>query len=115
MIGISAITFDQSGAIRIDELPNSELGSVSRRVSRVGTLDQGVAINDGGYSDGDRDFQVVWNSTPEQDALIRRLVRLHARLRVATSEGVFECAPQNFTPGPPESTFTLLVISRISE
>ena len=43
---ISALTFDPAGRVALDLLPESDSGELRRRVSRVATLDGGVAISD---------------------------------------------------------------------
>lgn len=115
MISVCAIQFDPEGRLTVTESPASETGSVSRRVARVATLDGLVSVNDGGYSDGDRDFRLIWQSDQATDDKVRRLIRIHGRVTVATREGVFEAVPERFDPGPPDSTLFLLVTKRLSE
>lgn len=116
IVYISAESFDLFGSMSFTPLPASNADEVSRRVTRIGTLDAGVAVNDRGYSDGDRDL--VYEFKPvsrEHNATAQRLVRLHPRVIVSNEEGVFLCAPESFQPGPDQNTFRLLVIQRLSE
>ena len=113
---ISAQNFDLLGSLSFTPLASSSAGEVSRRVTRVATLDAGVAVNDRGYSDGDRDLSYSWKPVSrEQDATAQRLVRLHPRVTVSNAEGVFLCAPRSFEPGSEENRILLLVIQRLSE
>lgn len=115
-VTISAQTFDLLGSFSFSALPSSASGEVSRRVTRVATLDAGVAVNDRGYSDGDRDLSYTWKPVSrEQDAIAQRIVRLHPRVIVSNAEGVFLCAPRSFEPGAEENRMLLYVIERLSE
>ncbi|HEY7775976.1 MAG TPA: hypothetical protein VIC02_05480, partial [Kineobactrum sp.] len=78
-------------------------------------LDGGVAINDRGFSEGDRTLEFSWRtvSKAHSDA-VARLVKSYARLHVATSDGLFLAGPESFTPGVKTSTVTLLVIKKLS-
>lgn len=113
ILALSAIDYDPAGHIRIIGLPTSNTGDTTRRVSRVATLDGGVAINDSGYAEGDRTIVAQWRpiSKWHEDA-IDRLVRIHGRLRVSTREGCFLAVPERYRPGPSRSELTLLVIER---
>ena len=115
MITISSTTFDLNGSIQINPLPSATDGETTRRVSRVATLDGGVAVNDRGHSEGDRDLSYTWKtiSKAHNDA-VARIVRLYPRVTVSTPSGCFLAAPQRFSPGVGESTITLLVIDKVS-
>ena len=116
MITISSTTFDLDGSVEIEVLPDSFDGETRRRVTRVATLDGGVAMNDRGYAEGDRDLSYTWKtvSKAHNDA-IARIVRLYPRVHVSTPSGCYLAAPQVFTPGVEESTISLLVIDKVSE
>lgn len=116
IVTISSQLFDLLGSLSFKPLPDSSAGEVSRRVTRVGTLDAGAALNDRGYSEGDRDLVYEWKPiSRDHDAIAQRLVRLHPRVIVSNREGVFLCAPERFDPGPEQNRFRLLVIERLSE
>lgn len=116
MITISSTTFDLNGSVQINPLPDATDGDIRRRVSRVATLDGGVATTDRGYSDGDRTLVYSWRviSRAHNDS-VARLLRLYPRLHVSTPSGVFLAAPETFSPGQDQSTITLLVIEKVSE
>ena len=110
MIHLSAPLYDPLGHVGIDNLPASELGDVTRRVNRSKTLDGGVAINDGGYSAGDRTFRVRWKiRSADQFQQVQRMVQLYSLLTVITTEGVFTAAPESLTDRGGIGTLTLLV------
>lgn len=115
MIAISSPTFDIDGHVVIHPLPGSNIGETRRRVNRVPTLDGGVAVNDRGFSEGDRTLSYEWDavSKAHNDA-VERLFRLYARLFVSTPDGVYSAAPQVFTPGSDRSSMILLVIEKVS-
>lgn len=116
MIHISAKTFDLSGVLDITPLPNSSPGQLTRRVNRVPTLDGGIAVNDGGFSHGDRDVDIIYRPvSTAHDDIARRIVELHSRVCLSLPDGLFEAAPGSFDPAPDQNTFTLLIISKLSE
>ena len=111
MIGISTPLFDPAGSIRIEEMQNSETGDIARRVNRTPTLDGGVAINDRGYSAGDRYLRILWRPRNLAEyQYVQRLVRLYPRLNVATHEGVFVAAPQRISQRDGIGDLQMLVI-----
>jgi hypothetical protein len=116
MIHISAKTFDISGALTIRPLPDDQEAGMIRRVNRVATLDGSVAVNDRGFSHGDRDWTVIYKPVSRaHDDIARRLVSLHTRVYLSTEEGCFEASPAEFQAGADKNTFTLLIIDKVSE
>lgn len=113
MISLSAPVFDLIGNTIIQELPDSDISTIRRRINRSPTLDGGVAVNDFGHAVGDRTFAVTWlpGSAAELES-VQRLVRLYGRLVAVTPEGAFVVAPEDIvlsgTDG--QATLTLLVI-----
>lgn len=115
LISISTPTFDLDGHVLIKTKPEATTGELRRRVSRVPTLDGGVAINDRGFSDGDRDIVVTWYTvSQEHNDLVARLVRLYPLLNVSMRDGFYVAVPESFSPGVKESTLTLLVKSKLT-
>lgn len=108
-------TFDLDGTAAIDPLASSDFGEVRRRVNRVATLDGGVAVNDGGSTDGDRTFAVAWRTgrLPFEQR-IERLVSMYSRLSVATREGLFAVVPESYRRLRGESKLVLLVVERLA-
>ena len=116
MITISSPTFDLDGSVQISPVPESNDGETRRRVNRVATLDGGVAVNDRGYSEGDRTLVYEWRPVSrEHNDSIDRIVRLYPRVNVSTPSGVYVAAPQVFTPSPDRCSIILLVINKVSE
>lgn len=116
MIHLAAELFDFSGVVWIKPVANNPEPPLIRRVTRVATLDQGVAITDRGYSEGDRTPIIRFKPvSQEHDDTIKRLIRLHPTVRMTNREGVFQCSIQRFDPTPSENRLTLLVIQKLSE
>lgn len=112
---ISAPTFDLSGYVEIDALPESTFHEAPRRVNRVKTLDGGAVINDGGFSDADRTITLRWQPVSETtEAAIERMLRLYSLVNVSTRGGVYSAAPDIYIPGPAESSLRLLVLEKLS-
>lgn len=110
MIALNALVFDPLGSVTLDELPSSEMSEVSRRVNRAKTLDGGIAINDGGFSHGDRTFSVRWRIKSEADfERVQRMARLYSRVHVATRQGLFRAVPERVNRSGREGTITLMI------
>lgn len=116
MIVISTIDYDIEGAVQINPLPNSgNEGAITRRVNRVATLDGGAALNDGGFSEADKDFVYTWKTISKAHTdQIERLQRLYPKFHLSNSKGVFLVAMPSFRPGPEESEITLLSLGKLT-
>ena len=115
-IQIASSLFDPLGVLSFEALTDGNQDAVTRRFTKVATTDGGVATTDRGFSHGDREF--VYRYTPisqAHDDLARRMLRVHALVRVSNNEGVFSCAPVRFEPSSIENVLTLSVISKLSE
>lgn len=93
MIFVSSVTFDPDAALEIDDLASSDYGAMTRRSNKVATLDLGVAVNDFGYTDADREFQVNLKLTQEIDETLRYIVRTYGLVNVSTREGFYTAIP----------------------
>jgi hypothetical protein len=115
MIHIAARLFDLDGWLSVQPLGPIE-DQIRRRVSRTATLDGGAAVSDRGFSHADRTFVITYRPKSRDDeARARRLVELHAKVTVSTSEGVFLAVPQNFEAGELEHRITVLIVELLSE
>ena len=113
ILTLSALDYDPAGHIRIAGLPTSDRGDTTRRVSRVATLDGGVAVNDSGYAEGDRTIVAHWRpASAAREAAIERMVRIHSRVRVSTRHGCYLAVPEKYKPGTSRSELTLLVLEK---
>lgn len=112
MIVLSTLLFDPDGVMRIDEIADSDVGAITRRVNRVATLDGGAVVNDSGYSPADRTFKIRWRADDASYQSASRLVRLYPQLRVTTDEGVFIGAPSNLERRGGIATLTILALEQ---
>jgi hypothetical protein len=110
---LSATVFDPIGYVEIntDEFPDRD---TTRRVNRVITLDGGVAINDGGYSDGDLTFELEWKSDTAVNSAILRMLQLYPRAVLSTRSGVFEVVLETYRLNAGTSRLVCLPVSRLS-
>ena len=112
---ISSTVYDFSGYVELDLLPEYTDGEVRRRVNRVATLDGSAVVNDGGFSDADRTFELRWRGgDAATEEAVERMVRTHGEIVVSTRSGVFLAAPEAYVPRATESTLRLLVLSKLS-
>lgn len=111
---LSAVTFDLAGFLALDLNGDSDLGEVSRRMSRVATLDLGAAFNDFGSTAADMTFVLRWRPVDRaQVVAVERLVALYSRLRLACHKGVFLTAPQGVKVEADKATLTLLAVEQL--
>lgn len=116
MISISAKTFDIDGVLAINPISDGVDRPITRRVARVATLDQGVAVSDRGFSHGDRTLIVRYRPvSAAHDNTARRLISVHSRVNVFMDEGVFEAVISSLDQTGPENTITLYLLEKLSE
>lgn len=110
---ISSLVFDPAGYVEVftDKTPDRD---IKRRVNRVITLDGGVAINDGGYSDGDLTFELEWKSETALDSAVLRMLQLYPRAVLSTRAGVFEVVLETYRLNTGTSRLVCLPVSRLS-
>ena len=66
MIGIASdLWMDENGAFILQALPETRTREGARRLNRRKTLDGGVVITDGGFSEGDRSMSIQVTATEE--------------------------------------------------
>ena len=112
---LSTQNYDLFGHVIIDALASSDFGEVSRRTSVVATLDGGVAVNDGGASEGDRTIVLTWKTKSKTyEDNIKRIIRLYGRLHLSTDEGFYVVVPTPYRQAEAESSLTLRVIEKVS-
>ena len=115
MLSISAQTFDINGNITLKILPDSEIQTVSRRVSRTATLDGGVSLVDMGYTDSDREFSIKINEIPEQDlSNLKRMMKQYALLSFSSNEGFFTGVISKMNTNLIPMTFTVLIKEKLA-
>ena len=113
---IASSTFDLDGHLEITPLPDSDYGATTRRVNKVKTLDGGVAVNDGGYSHGDKDFTIRWKPTSSEfEQKAGDLVKNHSTVYVTTADGCFLATPSSYQPSGGESSLTLLIQEKVNQ
>lgn len=90
LIGLAARTFDPEGALLVPWRADTQSENLSRRVTRVKTLDLGVAITDRGYTPGDRTVVLSLLGEPKKTVeRARRLLRLHSNVTISLNDGCF--------------------------
>ena len=110
---ITAVAYDPLGALWLLLQPQSVLPEQVRRLNRVATLDGGAVLNDYGLTAADLTLALRWTpaSRAEHQAL-QRLVQ-PGLVRVATPEGLYLAGVERYSPGPGESSLTLLVTQQL--
>lgn len=94
-------------------LPKTELNSVSRRVSRVATLDGGSVIIDSGAGESDRTLRVEIANTPENKSCLYSLQRYFGLIVCCCEVGSFLGAISDLAVDGNKITVTYIVESRL--
>ena len=117
MVIFSSKAFDLDGSVAVQEEGGGleQRGSI-RRVSRTATLDGDVAIDDAGYSEGDRTFNV--SVVDISHAALNTLHRIHSLYsvhRCSTEEGLFEGVIEEITLSQRNASISFLVSRKLSQ
>ena len=91
LVSLSTELFDIDGDFVFDSVPDdTEMDNFTRRLSRIKTLDGGVAMNDFGYSPGDRTIILaVAGLDAAAIAVISRVIQQHKSFIVCGINGAF--------------------------
>lgn len=113
---LSAPVFDIYGYVALPLMPSAG-ERVARRSSRIATLDGGAVLNDGGFSEGDRELMLRWPADRWRDQVVEYLVRFYPRFVLAWEGGCYEVAPGAFQRRERAdiSRLQLLILRRLSE
>lgn len=112
---ISTPTFDLNGTVKIKTMSGTELKSNSRRITRTATLDGGAVIVDGGYSDSDRTFRVVyWGMSETDEANLWAIFQDYPLVILSVAEGCFYAAIESMAARDGEGNLTILFNERLS-
>lgn len=87
MIAISTVTAGLTVIIR--ELASSKLKEKTARISRTATLDGGVYIEHGGYTDGDRTLRVEAVVDAVQEAALKTIFEGQTLVTISMDDGLF--------------------------
>ena len=112
---LSTLEFDPQAPVELQVLPDSDLGSLQRRVNRVATLDGGAVFNDFGLSHADRTITLVFQPVDAAQAeSVQRLLRIYPKLTVSLPDGLYLAAPETLQRSADEMRLTLLLSSKLS-
>lgn len=114
LISITSKLFDLAGSVLLN-VPDPDYGQTRRRATRVATLDGGAVVNDGGYSESDRQIQLRWRVSSSEDETLRRIVRLHSRIVASTPVGVLESIIEEYSVRDGQASLTILPVARLDE
>jgi len=93
MIGLSAQTFDLDGYLFLEDTDidwtNSDIRTISRRVTRTGTLDTGAYLDDRGFAHGDRSLTVSAKGGQATYERLSYLLQNYSSLWVTLPDGAF--------------------------
>lgn len=109
MIIISKTSQATSSYVKINELPESDLGTIRARVSRSATLDGGVVVDHMGFVEGDRTMQIVARASKTEAALLWSMMKTELLIGLACEDGYFVGAMSSMVRKAGVVSFTFLV------
>lgn len=115
MISICAEQYDpEYSPVLLRLSPGTDLVNVSRRVSRIATLDGGCIITDHGVSHADRTFEIsIANIPPDLERRLFGLYVTYAWLRVSTWEGVYRSKISRYRYREGTLSITILIKEKL--
>ncbi|KGE78277.1 hypothetical protein [Halomonas salina] len=109
VIGLAARAYDPEGALVLPWRDGTNVGDLTRRVSRTRTLDGGVAVTDRGHAAGDRTLTVsLEGRTISVVERVRRLLRLHGQVTVSLDDGCYTATLSEYNERRQELTVLIL-------
>lgn len=96
MLGLSTKLYDDTGNIILDNLPTSDIDTVTRRVTKTKTLDGDVSVEDRGYTAKDRAFVIRVNADYTLRDKLLDFIRSHSELMLTTVDGGFDVIATTF-------------------
>ncbi|MGD8387321.1 MAG: hypothetical protein PVG49_09260 [Desulfobacteraceae bacterium] len=112
MITLTTAGSHPNAPLQIDPGPNTDLGTVTVRVSRSATLDGGASITHLGCSAGDRTMRVEWPEiTDDEREILRSWIRTQTRFVLTCREGAFLGSIEKARVDKDPVRFTFLVVS----
>jgi hypothetical protein len=115
IVSICPRSFSLIGPVVIRATADSNTRSNQRRLSRTATLDGGVAITDGGFSDGDRTIEIrpaKLTAAIAED--IEDMARLSLSVTLSVDSVVWDAVMMSYSLGA-SPRLTLAVRQRLTE
>jgi hypothetical protein len=104
--------FGDPPLLRLD--PSSDTRTMTRRISRSSTLDGGSVINDGGYSQSDREIKLAINGLSAADAAVLESIAAYALCYLALDHGLYSGQVKGYAfNGQDPAAITFWVVSKI--
>lgn len=116
MIGLSAPTVDETGAVVLTEHKGkSQTSEPPARLSKSQCLDGTVSLTHSGVADGDRTFKIVIPQITEAAyTVVKRLHRNYTTITIACSEGVFAGAIAEVRASKGDCTITIEITEKLN-
>lgn len=109
MIIITKTSQATNSYVKINELPESDLGTIQARVNRSATLDGGVVIDHMGFVEGDRTMQILARVSKAESAQLWSIMKSELLVGLACEDGYFTGAISSMVRKAGNVSFTFLV------
>lgn len=98
LIGIDSLVFDVDGSFMFDiDEKESIIQDAIRRVSRTATLDGNAAVVDCGFSHGDREIFLVFDTDQETIDRLWSFLQTYSEMALTLPDGVYNASIQNYS------------------
>lgn len=117
IVSVCTVEANSLGDVLMDASADSEFAFLTRRVSRIPTLDGGALIIDNGYGVADGKIRLIvspHNNSPALYERVAAIVKFYGLVTVASAQGVFLAAIESVLNDRTELTINLLVKSQLS-
>lgn len=113
-VSLCADVFDPEGDVLLPAVASSDIGSMTRRITRTATLDGGASLEDLGHCPGDMTLRVVFKlASTELDQKVKRLISIYPLLTLATQHGCWRGAVDDYKPAGATATLQFLVQTQL--
>jgi len=113
MIVLITPEYNPSGNIAFLELAETDLTSLSRRISKRKTIDGGVFLDDMGFSEGDRTLTITTLATVATYSGVANFIKNFNTYFCSTAEGVFKGTISGVKLAGNIATITFLVKDKV--
>ena len=116
MISVASTLFDLDASFLLHHREAIIItGSMDKRLSKTATLDGGVFLFDGGFSEGDRDFTIqVINPSMDFVDKLQYMIKTYSSFTIAIREGVFKGAIEDLTQNQARFVIALTIEEKLS-
>ena len=112
--GLSSTTYLADGGFILSPLPDSDLRTADRRISRTRTLDGGIVLYDSGFSHGDRTLRINLSSSQTLWDRLWTLFQAATLVTLSLNDGCYRGAFAGIVEGDGRIPLRIMLKEKIS-